>query len=513
MPSSKLPRRQVKHPSVAELVKKYSEYLPPQGVEELAKTALSPHLDTAESEQESTTRWPKPPSGRNRLKRSLARRPSTSDFESSYAANVAPRHLTHSRRQARQHSLSSRIPGPLYSSSYTSRQQSPEKPLISADSDSVTKHSLQGKGLASSVVGRGATSRQGRNPGKDRAQPRAASGTIGKGVAARRGVLPPGNRVTSITRHFERISKDNDRANRRYAVIRGRRARPVASSLATVEVLDSVKDAIQDESESSDSSEADDEGGDEEDTHKSPDKDKIPPEATSTILTQRTEEPKDSVPAQPPEPNASPSPGNSQGVSSESPLISRRSTLTSGPSSPSISYSIDPRVPIPSPLYDLDYGAPGHERHSLLRALSGFWPQNVPHRDETDDSEHIFRDSSMVVCTDEPTSIIALALRQAILTIVVMSANESNSHSSLQYREMLAKSRAEKRQSREPRLTEASEVFMPDDRSVAGSTSTWGVVHLDASENGDPTDELRAPSSKLPWAISTFHSHYTSPMS
>jgi 1-phosphatidylinositol-3-phosphate 5-kinase len=57
---------------------------------------------------------------------------------------------------------------------------------------------------------------------------------------------------------------------------------------------------------------------------------------------------------------------------------------------------------------------------------------------------------------------------------------------------MLAKSRAEKRQSREPRLTEDGEAFMPDDRSVAGSISTWGVVHIDASENGDPTDELRA---------------------
>ena len=75
---------------------------------------------------------------------------------------------------------------------------------------------------------------------------------------------------------------------------------------------------------------------------------------------------------------------------------------------------------------------------------------------------------------------------------------------------MLARSRAEKRQSREPRLTEVSEVFMPDDRSVTGSTSTWGVVHLDAPENGDPTDELRAPSSRLPWAISTLRNHYTS---
>jgi 1-phosphatidylinositol-3-phosphate 5-kinase len=299
----------------------------------LAKTALSPHLDTAESEQESATRWPKPPAGRSRLKRSLARRPSTSDFESSYAANVAPRYLTHGRRQARQPSLSSRIPGPVYSSNYTSRQQSPEKSLLSADSDAATKPCLAGKGLASSVIGRKATPRQGRSLGKDKS--RATSGAMNKGVAVRRGLVSPGNKVSNIARHFERISKDNDRANRRYAVIRGRRARPVASSLATVEILDSVKHAIQDESESSDSSEADDEGGDDEDTHKSSCKDKMSPEASGSLATQSTDDgPEPSISAQQAESNASPSPGNSQGPFSESPLVSRKSTLTSVPPSP-----------------------------------------------------------------------------------------------------------------------------------------------------------------------------------
>ena len=43
---------------------------------------------------------------------------------------------------------------------------------------------------------------------------------------------------------------------------------------------------------------------------------------------------------------------------------------------------------------------------------------------------------------------------------------------------------------------------MPDDRSVADSTSTWGVVNVDSGDSADPTDDLRAPSSKLPWAIS-----------
>ena len=66
---------------------------------------------------------------------------------------------------------------------------------------------------------------------------------------------------------------------------------------------------------------------------------------------------------------------------------------------------------------------------------------------------------------------------------------------------MLTRSRIEKRQAREPKLTDG-EVFMPDDKSVAESTSTWGVVNVDSTDGADPTEELRVPSSKLPWAIS-----------
>jgi 1-phosphatidylinositol-3-phosphate 5-kinase len=400
-------------------VRKYSEFLPSQGLEELAKTALSPQFDTAESEQEVAAPWPKPQASKNRFKRSLARRPSASDFESSYAANVAPRYLTHSRRQARQPSQSSRIPGPVNSSNYTSRQHSPEKSILSADSDTASKPGLSGKGFVSSVVGRSATAKHGRGLGKEKAQPRTASGTVGKGVTVRRGVVPPGNRVFSIAKHFERINKDNERANRRYAVIRGRRARPVASSRATVEILDSVKDAIQDESESSDSSsEADDEGGDDEDTHKS--SDKMSPESSSTLPTRGTDdEPKDSTPAHLPDSNPPSSSGDKPAVLSESPQTSRRDTLTSMSSTPYLPSTIDVKAPMSSPLYDPDVSTPGQERKSLLKALSGFWPQNLPHRTRVDDEmddpigdpEHIFRDCSMVVRLDEPTSIIALALK------------------------------------------------------------------------------------------------------
>lgn len=65
---------------------------------------------------------------------------------------------------------------------------------------------------------------------------------------------------------------------------------------------------------------------------------------------------------------------------------------------------------------------------------------------------------------------------------------------------MLAKSRADKRIAR----TDGGEVFMPDDRSAAESTSTWGVVNMDSLDLADPTEDLKVPSSKLPWAICKF---------
>lgn len=42
---------------------------------------------------------------------------------------------------------------------------------------------------------------------------------------------------------------------------------------------------------------------------------------------------------------------------------------------------------------------------------------------------------------------------------------------------------------------------MPDDHSFTESNSTWGVIDIDSADIGNPTDDLRVPSSKLPWAI------------
>jgi 1-phosphatidylinositol-3-phosphate 5-kinase len=69
---------------------------------------------------------------------------------------------------------------------------------------------------------------------------------------------------------------------------------------------------------------------------------------------------------------------------------------------------------------------------------------------------------------------------------------------------MLSKSRAEKRQVREPKINETGEAFMPDDRSVAESNSTWGLVNMDSMDTGNPTEEMRKSSSKLPWVICVY---------
>lgn len=75
---------------------------------------------------------------------------------------------------------------------------------------------------------------------------------------------------------------------------------------------------------------------------------------------------------------------------------------------------------------------------------------------------------------------------------------------------MLTKSRAEKRTSREPKVTEGGEAFMPDDQSVSECSSTWGVVNVDTSDSVNLTDELKSPSTKMSWVIcECYHSIVT----
>ncbi|KAH7930487.1 hypothetical protein BV22DRAFT_65990 [Leucogyrophana mollusca] len=503
---SRLPRRPSQHPSVAELVLRYQDFIPPQGMEELAKTALAPFPPVSESDQEYAAP-PLPRSTfRSRHKHELAKKPSVSDFEQSYAANAASRYLASNRRSLGQ---GSRIPGPVappVESHAASRQTSPEKrgakPLPETSNGFGHTSPPHGKSTGPPPVGgrtlKGKSSA--RNLNKDKAPPRPSS-TIAPKQPFRRQPPGPGNKVSNIARHFERIGRDNERANRRYAVIRGRKPRPVASSRATVEVLESIKDAIKDESESSDSSsEADDEGGDEEEPKKLTDKPTVEssPEQSTTLPTVTVQASSPAVaPVELPagkEEEVAAIPPTSSLPDASLPAVAGHEPPRSLPSSPFLApIPAGQRPPPTPPASDLENVPGGTERNSIFKAaLSGLWPSQFPQTRRTEiegddpmsDPEHIFRDSSMVVRTDEPTSIIALALN------------------SPQYRDMLAKSRAEKRTAREPKLTDGGEAFMPDDHSVAESSSTWGVVNVEAGESVNPTDELKSPSTKFPWAIS-----------
>lgn len=431
---SRLPRRSVHYPSVAELVKRYQDFLPPQGVEDLTKTAFPPGVPISESDAEGGISSPNRPRFRHKQSRFLAKKGSTSDFEQSYAANIAPRYLTHSKRPLGQAPALSRIPGPsstVLDSHPSSRRSSPDKrpSLLRAQTDTTFRGGRSSPPLGGSRVqptGPFNPRNKGKatlRPPKDKAPSRPTSSSGPKSTLRR--PTGPGSKVSNIAKHFERISRDNDKANRRYAVIRGRRARPVATAKAKVEILDSIKDAIKDDSESSDSSEADDEGGDEDEASEEPEK-----ESLSISAEVPEHEGGDAASAAAVKKPTTAVVGES-GTQEDSadvvhdteehllkPAESAQPNIFSPTSSVPPSPAIQPvhLTPLTSPPPELDIAAGTERQSSILKALSGFWPQAQTSRitdndDPMADPEHIFRDSSMVVRTDEPTSIIALALK------------------------------------------------------------------------------------------------------
>ena len=406
--------------SVAELVQKYQDYLPAQGVQDLAQTALAPPV-VSESEQEYPTQVTvRPGMARTKNRHRLPpRKVSTSDFEQGYAANVAPRYLVHPRKSL--YNTASRISGQggaAVESRESSRRPSPEKrthplkdTLISRPSspfsDKLIPSSL--KLTKTRIVSRS----------KDKPPARTPT-TPGNKTTFRRSSAATGNKVTTIARHYERLGREAERSKGRYAVIRSRPARPVIYARAKVEVLDSVKDAIADDSESSNSSsEADDEDeGNDEDRPAPPllqrQSPSSEPATSSTVLPSEPEVVIQPEPTTQPEmslepPQVSPTPEVRDGETTARLLPPGQITLPSSPFLKAVKSRQDMALTPPT---DMDLGT---ERSSFLKALSVFWLQptrnSIEGDDPMNDPEHIFRDSSMVVRLDEPTSIIALALK------------------------------------------------------------------------------------------------------
>jgi 1-phosphatidylinositol-3-phosphate 5-kinase len=406
---------------VAQLIQKYQDFLPAQGVRDLTKTALAPRPLISESDQEYSTPSVARSSVRTKTRHSsLVKKTSCSDFEQGYAASIAPRYLTHSRRsQGRAHN--SRIPGPVLSSTESrcsSRQQSPDNRNANANAHPQTESKLgrasPGQTRPSTAVGgtRGRIKTPVR-PAKDKYPARQPSNVSNKSFRRQPG---PGSKVSNIAKHFERLNRENERANRRYAVIRGRRARPVVSARAKVEVLDSVKDAIKygGSGSSESSSEADDEGDDNDEC----------PKAVDGVYEKSSLELPAALPDVVIEPASCPPEGSARTANGIEPPEARSSgaqdpvfptqELSSLPPSPSLQPAAVVSPSFTPPV--AEESAPGATT-SFLQTL-GTWLQqpgrvrlDIDMDDLIGDPEHIFRDSSMVVRTDEPTSIIALALK------------------------------------------------------------------------------------------------------
>lgn len=399
--------------TVAELVKKYQDYLPAQGVHDLAHTALSPRPVVSESEQEYALHIKlRPGIGRTRTRHRVPpRKPSTSDFEQGYAANVAPRYVPRFRKSGNNPNIS-RIPAPIgvaFESHESSRLPSPEKrpSHISRDGHQSRPPSpYADKPVPSSLK---FTKQRVVSRSRDKPSSRTPTTPANKSTFRR----PTSTKVSTIARHYERLGRETERSRSRYAVIRSRPPRPVVFARAKVEVLDSVKDAIADDSESSDpSSEADDEDEDE-----GNDEERCVAPSLKRQLPPPTADASDSAPIQPkdPIPEVLPSPSqvsDAQAQDNEAPTRLAPPGQITLPSSPLLKAANSKSdLTLTPPTSEID----STERNSILKALSGFWQQparsSIEVDDPTNDPEHIFRDSSMVVRLDEPTSIIALALK------------------------------------------------------------------------------------------------------
>jgi 1-phosphatidylinositol-3-phosphate 5-kinase len=222
------------------------------------------------------------------------------------------------------------------------------------------------------------------------------------------------------------LAKAADKQNRRFSVIRGRKPRPVASAKPKQVVnFPNVREAIRDESDSDDASEADDE-----------EDDRGEEEPSTTGVDQDLEQSLGSMV------DSTTSVSTAQdSTAPTSSSDSLKSPIEAAPLSPPITIP-DVMLPTPTPLptgldvihsissdqaapsSDFELPASYNDKNYFTRALSKFFPTGISNlqalnraltndfdtEDAFADPEHIFRESDIVVRTDEPTSMIALTL-------------------------------------------------------------------------------------------------------
>ncbi|KAK4055651.1 Mitochondrial distribution and morphology protein 12 [Microbotryomycetes sp. JL201] len=388
----------------------------------------------------------------------------------------------------------------------TGLQIKPTRPSLSAASTSWSSRASSKVRARDGASTREAESSEG-PPSKSAPRDQSLSrptigGTLTK--AARRVVsATSSHRVSTIANHFNRLSKANERERqKRFAMIRSKRARPVVSEQPTIQVFDNLKDATKEDSDddtrSSDG--ADDEDDDEHDVDSDAEAvSKIEPSASGHKNCDEAMVHSDlpdttSAASRPPISMAdallwppieailpvtdSTHTENSHGN------VEDANALKSSKTEPSSSDALS--VP-PSPLLPEHFAtlprmsegeSSGNERGSIMKAISSLWAfrghELAPLEYPLAPSEHIFADNPILVRDDEPTSILAFAL------------------SSRAYRSKLEEQSA----SVQTRIVERSEAFMPDE-TILADRSTWGLLDVAQLQEGTDNEEaLRKPEGK-----------------
>lgn len=235
---SRLPRRAHPTPSVSDLVRRFQESIHDTDMLSPDAPPANRGLRRIESEvSDSDVALPsRPKLRRNPQSRHREQKSLTSDRDRSYAVNAA--RIPSSAGRTRTSGTNSRATSPAPSSRGRS-ERSTSKSLSKAPSPD-GKPRLQGKGKMTRKVNEA--------PSPVMRMPRR--------------VIGAGSRVTSIARHFDKISREAERdRQKRISMARGKRAGRVGVTKAKVQVFNNVRDAFKDEFDS-DSSAADNEEDD-----------------------------------------------------------------------------------------------------------------------------------------------------------------------------------------------------------------------------------------------------------
>jgi 1-phosphatidylinositol-3-phosphate 5-kinase len=280
-----------------------------------------------------------------------------------------------------------------------------------------------------------------------------------------------GNRVSTIARHFDRLSKEAERdRQRRLNQARGRRARPVGITRAKIHVFSNVRDAFRDGESDSASSKADDEEdgeGDSDVSNSAAKEDDIVAASAEARVSASDNSSDDRSEEIAVRPRAESPPSNFEASSvtpSDTatdlsfkdrlqialPPFDTSTPLLSVPPTPLLTGQKDTLAPSSQVSEAEGNNTIGHERTSILKTLTNLWAFRSGDATMLEyplsASEHVFADSRVIVRESEPTSIIAFTL------------------ASKTYREKLRSvAQMHREQRRTQATTEGSETSLPED--------------------------------------------------